>query len=264
MIGEPGTCAGTAIRSCTRALHPSVASGLGPATSNWSSIALSRGAWRKACLAWAYRKSAAVQALSRWLLETDGGSLLEPPLIGVVEAADPGQRLVVDYAGAYGEDGHRVPAHDLWCLVLGVQGDQSQHPPDCVHLQSAAMVSLAQVIPDDVQHRCHSAGAHPKYWAARCGALLWMPMLRLLTGCAGPAGALQRSLCGRRDEEQAAVSFVILASERLQLAAAPPAATPQQPLTLASLEATLFALTLAEQSLPRLTVTRCQLTRSLS
>jgi len=64
-----------------------------------------------------------MQALSRWLLEPDEGSLLSPPLIEVVEAGGTGQRLVVDYAGAYGEDGHRAPAHELWCLVLGVQGD---------------------------------------------------------------------------------------------------------------------------------------------
>ncbi len=49
-------------------------------------------------------------------------------------------------------------------------------------------------------------------------------------------GALQRSLCGRRDEALSAVGFASLAGERLQLAAAPPAATPQQPLTLASLK----------------------------
>ena len=72
-----------------------------------------------------------MQALSRWLLEPDGGSLLSPPLIEVVEAGDTGQRFVVDYAGAYGEDGHRAPAHELWCLVLGVQGEHGQFRLKC-------------------------------------------------------------------------------------------------------------------------------------
>ena len=62
-----------------------------------------------------------MQALSRWLLEPEGGSLLEPPLIEVTSA--DGDRQLVDYAGAYSEDGSRAAQHELWCLALGVQGD---------------------------------------------------------------------------------------------------------------------------------------------
>ena len=50
------------------------------------------------------------------------------------------------------------------------------------------------------------------------------------------AGVLQRALSGRRDVEQAAVGFATVAGPRLQMAVAPPAATPAQPLTLAMLQ----------------------------
>ena len=50
------------------------------------------------------------------------------------------------------------------------------------------------------------------------------------------AGVLQRSLSARRDTQLASTSFATVTCERLQLAVAPPAATPYQPLTLAMLQ----------------------------
>jgi hypothetical protein len=83
------------------------------------------------------------------LLEPDGGSLLEPPLIEITSG--DGDRQLVDYTGAYSEDGKRAAPHELWCLALAVQG--SSDP-------SQAQLSLCKCLangPQSVQSACDPA-----------------------------------------------------------------------------------------------------------
>ncbi|KAK9819662.1 hypothetical protein WJX72_000881 [[Myrmecia] bisecta] len=99
--------------------------------------------------------------------------------------------------------------------------------------------------PDSMRQGMPSGEAAPDYAGAysRTGELSpvhqqWCTLLSLV-------GVLLRVLPGHADADRAAVAFLVTAEERLLLALEPPAATAQQPLTLAMLQETersLFVL----------------------
>lgn len=143
--------------------------------------------------------------------------MAETPLAAGTAAGGGGAPPVgtVDYSNAYHQDGSPNPAHRLWCCVLSL------------------MAVLLAALPGHAAGDCGAVlaskscnAASPPLLACRC------PCCR----CCPHAASMPR-VCA---VEEGALRLAVDAEPRLLLAAEPPAASVQQPLTLAMAQETKY------------------------